>query len=31
MIILLGFPKSGTTSFTFLLNKLGYKKLSLGI
>ena len=25
MIILLGFPKSGTTSFTFLLNKLGYK------
>jgi len=25
MIILLGFPKSGTTSFTFLLSKLGYK------
>lgn len=25
MIILLGFPKSGTTSFTFLLNKIGYK------
>lgn len=25
MIILLGFPKSGTTSFTFLFNKLGYK------
>ena len=25
MIILLGFPKSGTTSFTYLFNKLGYK------
>lgn len=25
MIILLGFPKSGTTSFTHLFNKLGYK------
>jgi hypothetical protein len=25
MIILLGFPKSGTTSFTFLFNKIGYK------
>lgn len=25
MIILLGFPKSGTTSFTFLFNELGYR------